>query len=455
MLSVQDNEYITRVGRGTAMGNLMRQYWIPACLSSELASEGPPMRLLLLGERLIAFRDGAGQVGIMEHQCPHRCASLFFGRVEESGIRCIYHGWKFDVNGKCLEIPNVAVEPAFVNSISIKAYPTREHNGVVWIYMGERKDPPELPQIEALLLDADQVNVRCLQRNYNWLQGLEGDIDTSHFGFLHVGSVKNEDVDENNLHRFTVFDRVPKYHVKNTDWGTMYCGYRPADPGDTYYRFAHFLFPFWTLYPDGDFQDHIVAQAWVPMDENHTMVFSFTYTKRTMALRHRKDGAPIPGLEPDANNYADPITQPNSADWYGRWRTIANADNDYLVDRDAQRTNSYSGLSSVVIQDLAIVESMGAVTDRSREHLVASDAMVARTRRALLNAARALERDGTLPPLVENPSVSRAARSGSFIAPDRMHWVEAYVDQARKATSPTGSLTHGIDRFAANVSESP
>jgi phenylpropionate dioxygenase-like ring-hydroxylating dioxygenase large terminal subunit len=448
MLTASDNELVTRTGPGTPMGKVMRHYWVPACLSSELQRGGPPLRLLLLGEHLAAFRDGEGNAGIMDHRCPHRGVSLFFGRVEQKGIRCVYHGWQFAPDGQCLDMPNVDVDPAFVSNMRTRAYPTREHLGVVWAYMGEATASlPELPHIEALSLNASEVGVRCMQRRYNWLQGAEGDIDTSHFGFLHLGAIAPGDVSEDSMHKYAVMDRAPKYHIAETAWGTMYAAYRPAGPDQVYWRVAHFAFPFWTLYPDGDFKDHIVAQAWVPMDDEHTMVFSFVYKNRTIALRHRKDGSAIPGLEPDATHNPNPSFKPNTTDWLGRWRPVADADNDYFIDRDSQRSASFSGLSSVVMQDTAIIESMGAVTDRTTEHLVASDAMVMRTRRALLGAARQLQNEGKAPPLAGDSSVLRAARSGSFLSPKALSWRDAYVAQAKQAVSPAGKLQKGIAQW--------
>src|SRR5579863_1965591 len=151
MLSSRDNETLTRVGPGTPMGELMRQYWIPACKSSELEVEGPPLRLMLLGEKLIAWRDGAGRVGLFDHRCPHRCASLFFGRNERGGLRCIYHGWKFDADGRCLDMPNVPRRLEFRARVRARAYKTFERSGVVWAYLGSRADAPSPPAIEATL----------------------------------------------------------------------------------------------------------------------------------------------------------------------------------------------------------------------------------------------------------------------------------------------------------------
>ena len=195
----------------------MRQYWIPAVMSSELERDGAPMRLMLLGEKLIAFRDSSGRVGVMDHRCPHRCASLFLGRNEENGIRCVYHGWKYDADGNCVDMPNAPPHQDFKDKVKAKAYKVAERNGLVWVYMGARKEAPPLPAIEASLLPEAELQISFVQRECNWLQALEGDIDTSHFGFLHTGNVQPDDVAPDNLLRWTVTNRAPEYHVTDTD----------------------------------------------------------------------------------------------------------------------------------------------------------------------------------------------------------------------------------------------
>src|SRR5579864_5826858 len=193
MFSKEDNELITRTGPGTPMGNVFREYWLPAMLSRELPSpDCDPVRVMLLGERLIAFRDTNGKVGLLQNHCPHRGASLFFGRNEEGGLRCVYHGWKFAIDGTCVDMPNEPAESDFKSKVKALAYPTRERNGVIWAYLGPREHPPELPDIEANNLPEGTWMVTAIQRESNWLQGLEGDIDTSHFSFLHFGHSKAE-----------------------------------------------------------------------------------------------------------------------------------------------------------------------------------------------------------------------------------------------------------------------
>ena len=298
MASAIESDELVRIGPGTVMGELMRQYWIPAAKSSEVKAGDTPMRLMLLGEKLIAFRDATtGRVGVMDHRCPHRCASLFFGRNENDGIRCIYHGWKFDVDGNCLEMPNVAPAQRFEDKVRAKAYKVNERGGLIWVYMGSRAEAPPMPMIEATLLHEAEISAQFVQRECNWMQALEGDIDTSHFGFLHIGSVTPEQVQPDNLMKYQVANRAPEYHVADTEWGTMYAAYRPTDDDRIYWRFAQFGFPFWAQVPQGNFIDRVSARAWVPMDDGHTMSVTLNWTKSSRSTPPLKDGKPIPGAK--------------------------------------------------------------------------------------------------------------------------------------------------------------
>jgi phthalate 4,5-dioxygenase len=435
MLSAQDNELLTRVGPEAAMGRLMREFWMPACLSSELVADGAPVRLLLLGEKLIGFRDSSGKAAILDHLCPHRCASLFFGRNEQNGIRCAYHGWKFDADGNCVDMPNVPPHLQFADRVKAKAYPTREAGGLVWIYMGQRDTPPPLPAIEALTLPQEQINIRVHMRECNWLQSMEGDIDTSHFGFLHVGMVKPDQFDPADDNRWAIINRDPEYHVREMEYGAMYGAYRPAGPGRYHYRFAHFLFPCFTLTPDGNIADMIQTTFSVPMDDHHTMVFNLSWDKRSITMRHLKDGARIPGATVNTTYL------PRTNDWYGRWRLVASKANDYFLDRDKQlRGESYTGIEGVGSQDQAMIESMEPIVDRTREHLAPSDRMIALTRRRLIEAAKAFRAEGQLPQTVDRPELTRSARGGSIVAPADQNWLDVYGQAIRTAVSPAKFL---------------
>ena len=420
MLSKEDNELLCRVGPGTRMGDLMRQYWIPAVLSSELPNaDSDPMRVTLLGEQLIAFRDTHGKVGLFQNNCPHRGASLFFGRNEEAGLRCVYHGWKFDVDGTCVDMPNEPAESDFKSKVRAVAYPTHERGGIIWAYMGSKREPPRLPDLEPNMLPDGEWQLSIYQRECNWMQALEGDIDTGHTVFLHTGAMAAGDAPEGSWGKVALNNRAPQYEVVPTDIGVMYTAHRPADEDHVYYRIAQFLFPFWAMIPTGVLGLEIRARAWVPMDDHHTL-----------ALTLSKAGAR--GGTPRGNSLNFTETYPNGTGWFDRFRCVANESNDYQIDREQQRSmQSYTGIPSIFLQDQAVTESMGPIYKRWEEHLGTSDAMIIRTRRRLIDAARALRDNGTPPPGAEDPSLY-GTRSGGIVLPRGVNWVEATAER-RKA----------------------
>ena len=428
MLSKDENEFVTRVGPGTPMGTLMRQYWVPAMLSSEVpAADSDPVRVLLLGEQLIGFRDTNGQVGLIQNNCPHRGASLFFGRNEEAGLRCVYHGWKFAADGTCVDMPNEPAESDFKHKLKAVAYPTQERGGLVWAYMGPRQDPPPLPHLEPNMLPDDQIVLTAIQRECNWLQGLEGDIDTSHLGFLHLGAVNPEDTRQGTFAHYTVKDRAPRYNVVDTEFGATYGAYRPGGEGQLYWRFAHFLFPFYAMIPTGVLGLQILARAWVPMDDAHMMFYSLGSQQSQFQAQNVNANRRMTTRNRPGENVL-----PNTSDWYGRFRLAANASNDYLIDRDKQRRREdYTGIPGIHTQDQAITESMGTIYNRSKERLGTSDVMVIRVRRRLAEAARALAERGVTPPGVDDPEVY-GVRSGGVLLPRDADWLEA-TRELRKA----------------------
>jgi phthalate 4,5-dioxygenase oxygenase subunit len=438
MLNKEDNEVLCRVGPGTPMGELMRQYWIPALKSDELVPDGPPLRLKMLGEELIAFRATSGEVGVIQNACPHRGASMFFGRNEEDGLRCVYHGWKFDVAGACVDMPSEPTESNFRNKVRTKAYLTRERNGVVWVYMGARAldDLPLLPDIEPNVVEGVETSVQKALRNCNWMQALEGDIDTSHLGFLHLGALTPDMTAPRTFDYYMVADRAPRYDVIDTEFGTSYGAYRPAEEDTYYWRVAHFLFPFYTMIPTGVLGVQILVRAWVPLDDEHMMFWSFsvpstrgqgTATESNSRASAGSGAAAVARAGSRAGSPGRMNYLPDTTGWYGRFQLTQNAANDYGIDREEQRTRSYTGIPGIHQQDQAVTESMGVIYDRSHEHLGTSDAMVIRTRRRLIRAARALAQDGTPPPGVDDPAVYRY-RSGGVILPRSADWLEATKD---------------------------
>ena len=421
MLSREENELISRVGPGTPMGNLMRQYWLPAMLSSELPTpDSDPVRVLLLGEQLIAFRDSNGQVGLLANNCPHRGASLFFGRNEEAGLRCVYHGWKFDAAGNCLDMPNEPAESDFRTKVKAVAYPTRERGGVVWAYLGPRATPPPLPDLEPNMRDDLELSVSVSQQESNWLQVLEGDIDTVHAGFLHSGSVTPEERQPGSHTQYMIMDRSARFELVDTDGGALSGAYRAGPPGQTYWRLAYYLFPVYDMPAPGLLGHKIGCICRVPMDDEHTLSFFMNASAERMG---------------GSRDFGNP-TVPNSTDWLGRFRTVASSANDFLLDRDIQRANKgrfgYTGIpGGAAMQDAAVTWSMGPVLDRTTERLGSTDAMVIRVRRRLIGAARALAERGTVPPGVDHPDVYRV-RAGGLFLPNGANWLEA-TTELRKA----------------------
>jgi len=423
MLTQADNEAITRVGPGTLMGDLLRQYWVPALLSSELPDpDCPPVRVRLLCENLIAFRATSGKVGLIENACPHRGASLFFGRNEEEGLRCVYHGWKFDIEGRCVDMPSEPAESNFKAKVRARTYPCAERGGVVWTYMGPRSVPPPLPDLEPNMVPLDgEFRVQANLIEWNWVQAIENRMDTAHVAFLHYGSIPPElaedpewakaNGDPEMIIRYMVADRSPRFIVRDTPFGCSYAAYRSADETHDYYRTAHFLFPFITMGPGTTkLGTGCRLVAVVPVDDEHTMEFSMSNVP----------GTPSSSRRPGAGSFGGLGLLPNTTDWLGRFRSRLTGATDYDIDREVQRSEKsergYTGLASVPIQDRAISWSQGPRIDRSIEHLGTTDAMVIRIRRRLLAAARALREHGATPPGVDSPEVYRQ-RSGWVLVP--------------------------------------
>ncbi len=365
MLTVEDNETITRVGPGTLMGDFMREYWLPAMLSSELPyPDCDPVRVKMLCEELIGFRDTSGRVGLIQNLCPHRGSSLFLGRNEEDGIRCLYHGWKFDVTGACVDMPNEPPTSNFKERVRAKTYPCQERGGFVWAYMGSREVPPPLPDIEASLTEgmvASGQAVPC-----NWLQVMEGNIDTIHAVFLHAGAAEHDWYPEGSFDHYQLKQRWAKFVAADTDYGAIYGAYRPGPDGFNYWRIGHFMFPCWSSPPTGTLGQKIEAKCWVPIDDTHTIVF------RLDAARPGGGGPPR-----EVMTKYGPMTEelPTTTDWYGRFNRAYTMENDFLIDREEQRElGSFTGMPFAANnEDSGVQVAMGPVLPREIEHLGTSD----------------------------------------------------------------------------------
>lgn len=413
------------VGPGSLMSQYMRQYWIPAGKSSELVAGGAPVRVLLLGEKLIAFRDPTGKIGIMDHVCPHRGASLFYGRNEEGGMRCAYHGWKFDRTGTCTELANV---PAGRPKPKIKttAYKMAEANGMFWVYMGDREVPPPLP-----IFAFHDLEANFMLRDCNWLQGLEGDIDTSHVGFLHMGGMDTEDLPEGHPSRIRMIDRAPEFEVAQMPWGLLSGAYRDCGEVGRFWGLSNFMFPFWTITAnDNPLGPPWFARAWVPMDDTHVMVVTIIDKKLPMPVGLKnKQGEVIDGT---SFEWGHPV--PNTTDWLGRWRIAERMDNDHMMRRELQNISTLVGVDMIVPQDQAITESQGPIQDRSKEHLVPSDVMIVRTRRLLQTTAEEWTEKSVVPPGVDNPESFYGARGGVMPAQSKEDFIATFTRASAERT---------------------
>jgi phthalate 4,5-dioxygenase oxygenase subunit len=426
MLSVEDNEAITRVGPGTLMGNFMREYWLPGLLSSEVPRpDCDPVRVRLLGEDLIAFRDTGGNVGLIQNLCPHRGTSLFIGRNEDYGIRCVYHGWKFDVAGRCVDMPSEPPESVFKDKVRATAYPCREIGGAVFVYMGQRDVPPPLPRIEAWEAPEGAVT-NARQTPCNWLQVMEGNIDTIHAAFLHRGAVEPDWFPEGSFEYYAIKQRWARFEVADTDAGAIYGAYRPGPEGYNYWRIGKFMFPCWSTAAAGVMGYTVGDTCWVPMDDTHTMVFGIGKKGQRDSNQFRPSRRPL--SEEEA---AEPEVLPNTTDWYGRFRSVYNLENDWLIDRDRQRSFwSFAGMPYVTLnEDRAVQEAMGPILPREIEHLGTTDKMVIRVRQRLLQAARAVANKEIEPPAVDTPDVY-LGRVGQVMIPEGADWLE-YTEKFR------------------------
>jgi len=422
MLSSDDNELLCRIGPTTSMGDLLRQYWMPFLPSADLDEpDGPPLRVRLLGEDLIAFRDTRGQVGLLGERCPHRGASLFFGRNEACGLRCAYHGWKFDALGACVDMPSERSAAAFQHKVRARAYPVRDVNGVLWTYMGARPVPPPFPPFEVNTLPAEQVYPPVVMLfECNWLQALEGDIDSAHIDWVH-SKLSPETPYRGTWHE----DRRPRLEVLHTGYGACYSARRRSaiDERD-WHRITQYLLPFFTMIAASD-PAIVSARTWVPLDDQYTLQF---------VMRARLDRAVS---EDERRQARDPFADwggyaPATSDPRTRYYTRANLHNDYLVDRRLAKTDLMLGIPFVGnLQDRAMTETMGTICDRTEEHLGTTDAMIIHVRRRLSDAARALRAHGTIPANVDDTTLYRV-RPASLFLPESESWITA-TEKARQA----------------------
>jgi phthalate 4,5-dioxygenase len=425
MLKPEQNELVTRTGRGTPMGELFRRYWLPALLAEELPeNDCPPVRIKLLSERLLAVRDSEGRYGLIDEFCAHRGVSLWFGRNEEGGIRCPYHGWKYDVQGKCLEVPSEPVESGFCSKIKLTSYPLIEKGGILWTYMGPPEDQPPEPAWEFISVPANQTfSSKRLQEN-NWLQALEGGIDSAHVSFLHRGDLNSDPLFKGaHANTYNLNDSQPFFEVAEHAAGLYIGARRKAEGGNYYWRITPWVMPCFTLVPPR--ADHpIHGHFWVPIDDENCWAWSFDYHP----VRPLSDSE-VKAMRDGKGIHVKYVP--------GTYIPLANKSNDYLIDREAQKAGrTYSGVAGIGMQDASLQESMGPIVDRTKENLTTTDNGIIMARLRLMKAAKALMEKGQLPP-GRDPESQSIRSAAVILKPD-----EVFKEAAREALIARLGVAH-------------
>jgi phthalate 4,5-dioxygenase len=405
VLSKEQNELLCRVGPGTLMGTLFRRYWLPIMHSWELEADGAPARIRVLGENLVAFRDSNGELGLIAELCPHRLAPLVIGRNEESGLRCLYHGWKFDVHGTCVDMPNEPESSGFRAKIKQPAYLMREQGEVIWAYMGASDKVPPFPIYRwTTVPSSHRISGKWIQEA-NWMQSLEGGIDTSHASFLHR-RFDTPPSGPDAMQGLMFKDKAPSLELQETSYGFRYAAIRDGGEDQDYIRITPHIMPC-SSYPPGSGR---LWNCWVPRDDESCWAWDIN-------IREDRPWQPeeIENLkERRGHNAFDPKT----------FRKYANADNLWLQNREEMKTISWTGLRGLFVEDNAVQEGMGAIVDRSQEHLGRADQAIIEARQLYLRAAEALVRDGIEPPGVETAETYEHITSYAFLQPKGAPWRE-------------------------------
>ncbi len=391
MLSNQDNELLTRTGVGTPMGAYFRRFWQPVALSEELpAADCDPVRLKIMGESLLAFRDSRGRIGLVSPQCPHRGADLFYGRNELGGLRCAYHGWKFAVDGTCMEMPSVPANTNYQQRVRLKSYPIREWGDFVWAFMGpagaDGGTEAVLPELEFATLPPSHRIVQKKLQQCNWAQSIEGGLDTAHFSFLHmpapavplstaVGTVAQANADQQRL-AWMRNDPIPRFTVNSHAAGFVAGAARNTDGPQLYWRISQFMLPNHSLAPNALAGETYQGQTWVPIDDHSCWIYCYAWNPER----------PLTSAEREKITAGHGVFAALGADYV----PLRNRANSYLLDRLDQRTLSFTGVRGVAEQDAMIQDSQGLIADRTVEHLGPTDLAIVRFRRTILEGAKDL-----------------------------------------------------------------
>jgi len=387
MMTHEENELLCRIEGNAPMGQIMRRHWIAACLSEEVAEpDGAPIKVRLLGEGLVVFRDSKGRIGVLDEYCSHRRASLVFARNEECGLRCLYHGWKFDVEGNVVEMASEPAESLIPGRVKHKAYPAREAGGFVWTYMGPREEmrefePPAFAPNPDARVSATKVRVRC-----NWAQILEGQIDSAHSSTLHSSDMVPSQVDGAKATDVNWLrpsnDKAPRFQIERTSYGFRYAAIRHPIKNEAthdYIRTTVYIAPFTALIPPNNV--HNVATLLTPEDDNNTVFYFIAW-----------NGVDKTGIDVDAWRKFNVLQWGVDVD--REFNGMRTSENLYRQDRGAMKQGNFTGIAGIPNQDIAMWESMGPISDRSKERIGASDVAVVAFRRLMVEAARNVSSGG-------------------------------------------------------------
>jgi phthalate 4,5-dioxygenase oxygenase subunit len=409
MLTREDNERLTRVEGDAPMGQMMRQhYWLPFALSLQLPAGEAPVPVRLLGENYVAFRGDDGRVGFLDELCPHRRTSLLLGRVEPGGLRCIYHGWKINAAGCVVEAPSQAVrEEQFAARVPVVHFPVRESGGLAWVWLGG-DDPPPFPELP-FAGEHEHNSFWCANRiPCNWLQGIEGTIDSSHLGLLHGSWMAQAAKIDGYANIGLALEQPPTYETEAAPHGLRAAALRHKDDGRTYVRITEYFMPLVTVVPVGRAQPNDGSMFVVsPVDDTHHLLF-YGYFSDTPTRPPQELGAAAPDYVPDPNDYTG-----FRGDRSNRWGQ----------DRELMKAGHLTGFGRTLLEEDAVVQvSMGPIVDRTKENLSSSDVAVAHARRILLAALDAVQA-GQLPPgSALSPGEVRMPNASEIVTVDGEGW---------------------------------
>jgi len=416
MMTNEENELLTRTGQGTPCGELLRRYWQPVALSAELPAEAAPLSIKILGEDLVLFRDDKGRPGLLGIHCSHRGTNLSYGRVEDGGLRCLYHGWLYNIEGRCLQQPGEPGGGEHRDAIRHLAYPCKEAGGVIFTYIGP-DEPPLLPNYEFLKASPDHLYVAKIFHECSYLQANEGNIDPIHLSFLHRFLENRQEQyrgvrgAEESHYNLVARNIAPVLDVELTDFGVRIYTVRKLEAEKAYLRVSYFILPNLSAFPGQTGGEGYSVNWHVPIDDTHHWKYTFVYSS----------GGPL--QEKLLNRERSELTFD--------YRLVRNEANHYMQDRESMKTKTFTGMGfGFQAHDAFATTSQGAIQDRTEEHLVSSDKAIIAARKLLEKAIRDVQEGREPPHVIREPSQNRFPHFLviSDMIPDTSNW-KAYTQR--------------------------